>query len=120
MRRAVEIAPDQAALLGLEGMAGRRWFEVFDGLLPTGWTLPGRRRRPPTDPVNALLSLGYTLLHNRVRRPARRGASIPRWVFFTSIGRAVPPSRVTWSSLFGSPPLTDWSLACWPGIAIMN
>ena len=52
-------------LRGLEGVTARRWFEVLGQQLPDGWTLPGRVKRPPTDPVNALLSLGYTLLFQR-------------------------------------------------------
>ena len=51
-----------ATLLGLEGTASKRWFDLFTLFLPNPWTFPGRRKRPPTDPVNALLSLGYTLL----------------------------------------------------------
>ena len=27
---------------------------------------PGRRKRPPTDPVNSMLSLGYTMLFNEI------------------------------------------------------
>ncbi len=30
------------------------------------WPFPGRVKRPPTDPVNALLSFGYTLLASKV------------------------------------------------------
>ncbi len=50
------------SLRGVEGAATRWYFRGFRVLLREPWTFPGRRRRPPTDPVNALLSLGYTLL----------------------------------------------------------
>ncbi len=50
------------ALRGVEGTATRWYFRGFRHLLRPPWQFPGRRRRPPTDPVNALLSLGYTLL----------------------------------------------------------
>lgn len=52
-------------MLGLERSAARLWFAALAGALPAGWILPGRVRRPPTDPVNSLLSLGYTLLTRR-------------------------------------------------------
>ncbi len=52
------------ALLGLEGAASQAYFQGFAALI--GEALPfdfqRRTRRPPKDPVNALLSLGYTLL----------------------------------------------------------
>lgn len=52
-----------AELRGLEGEAAAEAFGVFGHLLaPSGFTFPGRVRRPPTDPVNALLSFLYTLL----------------------------------------------------------
>jgi CRISP-associated protein Cas1 len=95
VRRAVDGAADPATLLGLEGMASKRWFEVFDDLLPDGWTLPGRRKRPPTDPVNALLSLGYTLLFHRVQAACQAGASIRRWDSSTSTVRVAPRWRAT-------------------------
>lgn len=53
-------------VLGYEGSASNAWFAFFGGLLGEPWTFSGRTRRPPTDPVNALLSLGYTWLLNRV------------------------------------------------------
>jgi CRISPR-associated protein Cas1 len=37
---------------------------VFGHLIKQALSFPGRVRRPPTDPVNARLSFGYTLLHN--------------------------------------------------------
>jgi CRISPR-associated protein Cas1 len=50
-------------LRGLEGAAAAAYFGVFGLLLrnPT-FTFEGRNRRPPRDPVNAMLSFGYTVL----------------------------------------------------------
>jgi len=54
-------------LLGIEGTAARRYFAEFSGMLkdPQGdlaFDFEGRNRRPPRDPVNALLSLAYAML----------------------------------------------------------
>lgn len=70
-RAQVERAANHSALLGLEGTAARRWFTVLAAALPSGWSLPGRVKRPPTDPVNSLLSLGYTLLAQRLETTCR-------------------------------------------------
>jgi len=52
-------------LLGLEGAGAAFYFSAFGKLLKQDLGFQGRRKRPPTDPVNALLSYGYTLLmHN--------------------------------------------------------
>ena len=58
---------DFAELLGIEGAAARAYFSCWPSILPTDAGFPGRRRRPPPDPVNALLSLTYTLLLEEVR-----------------------------------------------------
>ncbi len=56
------------ALLGIEGSAARAYFGVFSGMLKgdaslhATFDLEGRNRRPPKDPINALLSFGYALL----------------------------------------------------------
>jgi len=54
-------------LRGYEGRGSAVYFEGFSkGFLAEEFEFPGRVRRPPTDPINALLSLGYTLLLNQV------------------------------------------------------
>lgn len=48
---------------GIEGEAAAVYFSVFNELLRgAGLTFGGRVRRPPTDPVNALLSFVYSLI----------------------------------------------------------
>lgn len=57
-------------LRGIEGDSAAAYFEVFPLLLTTkddGLTMHGRNRRPPTDPVNALLSFLYALLAHDCR-----------------------------------------------------
>jgi CRISPR-associated protein Cas1 len=55
---------DLDGLRGVEGEAARKYFDVFDRLIVNrdGFYFRGRSRRPPLDPVNALLSFVYTLL----------------------------------------------------------
>ena len=48
---------------GLEGAAARAYFAGLAAVFPAAAGFNGRNRRPPRDPVNACLSLGYTLLH---------------------------------------------------------
>jgi CRISPR-associated protein Cas1 len=51
-------------LQGYEGAAASAYFSAFGQLFIDEWagTFTGRHKRPPTDPINALLSFGYTLL----------------------------------------------------------
>lgn len=63
---AIEAAPDPPALLGAEGMAARGYFAALRVVFPPAMPFAGRARRPPPDPVNALLSLGYVLLGLRL------------------------------------------------------
>lgn len=52
-------------LRGIEGGAASRYFAVFPELIRgPGFTFSGRVKRPPRDPVNAVLSFTYTLLTN--------------------------------------------------------
>ena len=75
-RRSANGAGTASALLGLEGDAAATYFRAFAGLLapPGGGSAPddmdglapfrfnARNRRPPADPVNAMLSLAYAML----------------------------------------------------------
>jgi len=65
-RDATESARDITELLGIEGTAAALYFEQFESMLKQreNWQFDwrGRNRRPPRDPVNALLSLGYSML----------------------------------------------------------
>jgi CRISPR-associated protein Cas1 len=51
-------------LLGIEGASAARYFGNFAGMLTQAndFDFAGRNRRPPRDPVNVLLSLGYAML----------------------------------------------------------
>jgi CRISP-associated protein Cas1 len=68
-----ERAENLESLLGFEGSAARTYFEEFAGMIKPGddsessasgfsFDFEGRNRRPPRDPVNALLSLAYSML----------------------------------------------------------
>jgi CRISPR-associated protein Cas1 len=65
--RKVPHAPDAGALLGLEGAIAAKYFAHFGAVLrprdfDAEWDFGARNRRPPRDPINALLSFGYALL----------------------------------------------------------
>jgi CRISPR-associated protein Cas1 len=75
MRRLVERAERAESaqeLLGIEGLAARLYFMSFGGMIKSDeekdaaaeWSFDfqARNRRPPRDPVNAMLSLGYSML----------------------------------------------------------
>ena len=50
------------SMLGYEGQGAHLYFQAFATLLKGRFEFEKRTRRPPTDPVNSLMSLGYTLL----------------------------------------------------------
>jgi CRISP-associated protein Cas1 len=61
-------APTESELLGVEGEAAARYFRLFATMFGEAardfpeFAFDKRTRRPPADPVNAMLSLGYSLL----------------------------------------------------------
>jgi CRISP-associated protein Cas1 len=64
-------------LRGLEGSASAAWFDLLGSLLLPPWRFVERNRRPPRDPVNALLSLGYTwLLARTITRCEAEGLEV--------------------------------------------
>jgi CRISPR-associated protein Cas1 len=64
---AIQQSQDLNELRGHEGNAARLYFGALGQLISNpAFSLTGRNRRPPRDPVNSLLSFGYTLLFNNV------------------------------------------------------
>ncbi len=59
-----QTADDLASLLGVEGAGARAYFDLYAQAFADEWGYDRRTRRPPKDPINALMSLGYTLLGN--------------------------------------------------------
>ncbi|MCX7974423.1 MAG: CRISPR-associated endonuclease Cas1, partial [Candidatus Aminicenantes bacterium] len=59
----VKEMPSLDSLRGFEGSAANAYYKAFSWLFPPSLGFSSRVRRPPTDPVNALLSLSYTFLH---------------------------------------------------------
>ena len=65
--QSTENAEDLDKLRGIEGYAAKAYFGAFTSMVRTNrpaFTLTERSRRPPRDPINALLSFVYTLLAN--------------------------------------------------------
>lgn len=72
----------EAQLRGLEGSVQRGLFQYWRQQLDPKWGFEQRQRRPPPDPVNALLSFAYTLVHHEAIRQAKRYGLDPDLGFF--------------------------------------
>ncbi len=67
LARLAALEEDMDLVRGLEGRGANLYFGVFAELLRVpGFSFSGRTKRPPLDPINALLSFTYTLLTNEV------------------------------------------------------
>lgn len=65
-RKRLEKAIDIAEIMGIEGYCSRAYFKCFAQMCRTHLNFPGRQKRPSLDPINAMLSLGYTILGNEI------------------------------------------------------
>lgn len=91
LRRA-EHAGSVEEAMGIEGDAANCYFGVFNELIRgSGFAFGGRVRRPPTDPVNALLSFAYTLITHECSS-ALQGVGLDPYVGFLHKDR---PGRVS-------------------------
>jgi CRISPR-associated protein Cas1 len=66
-RAKAESAAAVDSLLGLEGAATAAYFKVLGRMFLSPWTFTTRSRRPPKDPVNAVLSFGYVIVGNELQ-----------------------------------------------------
>lgn len=53
-------------ILGVEGMCSNIYFTCFSHMIDCKFKFEGRNRRPPKDPINVILSLGYTFLTREI------------------------------------------------------
>lgn len=82
-------AQNMDSLRGFEGIAQRNLFAHWRSLLPVQLGFEQRRRRPPPDPVNAVLSLSYGLAHHEAIRQCMRSGLDP-WL---GVYHALTPGR---------------------------
>jgi CRISPR-associated protein Cas1 len=66
MQKKAQSATTLDELRGYEGTSSAEYFRVFGLLLDDSFDFEKRIKHPPTDPVNALLSFGYTLLFQNI------------------------------------------------------
>lgn len=74
-------------LLGVEGSAASLYFQHFSGMIKprdfdSHWDFNNRNRRPPRDPVNALLSFGYAMLAKECTVALLSEGLDPWWGFY--------------------------------------
>lgn len=84
---------DRYALMGIEGDGARQYFEALQAILPPALNFTGRNRRPPKDPVNAMLSLGYAVLQGYVT-VALAATGLEPYAGFLHADRSGKPSLV--------------------------
>ena len=90
--RRVQHAGSVEETMGIEGDAANSYFGVFNELIHSdGFAFSGRVRRPPTDPVNALLSFVYSLITHDCSS-ALQGVGLDPYVGFLHKDR---PGRVS-------------------------
>ena len=75
-------------LMGYEGNAAKCYFGCYAKLFSdTEFSFDGRNSRPPKDPVNALLSYGYSILHRSIVGAIERHGLHPYFGFLHAIQR---------------------------------
>lgn len=82
----IETAKSKEELLGYEGNGSKEYFKVINLLLKhdEDFYFSGRNRRPPRDPINAMLSYGYSLLNKEVINELMRVGLDPYLGFYHS------------------------------------
>ncbi len=91
LAKQLESEQDIEKIRGIEGYGARLLYGVFGMLITTDrFEFRGRNRRPPLDPVNALLSFVYTLLTNEVQNAIKLAGLDPYLGALHEPGRGRP------------------------------
>jgi len=66
LSRKIEQCSDTEQIMGSEGFAAREYFAALGKLINPEFQFDKRTRRPPTDPFNSMISLGYSIILNEI------------------------------------------------------
>lgn len=66
LQEKISTAETANELLGIEGMCSNIYFRTFGRMFCCDFEFHGRNRRPPRDPINVIISLGYTFLTKEI------------------------------------------------------
>lgn len=110
---AIPRAADRPQLMGYEGQAARAWFTALPTLVRAAPALrpDGRKRRPPRDRFNALLSFGYGLLRRDLITAILRVGLDPALGVLHQPRTAAPPLALDLMELFRVPVVDAMVLA---------
>ncbi|MBU6197182.1 MAG: CRISPR-associated endonuclease Cas1 [Cyanobacteria bacterium REEB446] len=97
-------AKSSLELLGYEGEAAKVYFSAFEELLKdTDFTWAGRKKHPSTDPVNSLLSFGYSLLLQQVITACYLGGLDPYLGFLHGTKHGKPSLALDLMEIYRTP-----------------
>ena len=66
MYQKLDMAQSIEQVMGFEGTAAKIYFRELGKLIDPAFAFTGRNRRPPRDPFNSLISLGYSIILNEL------------------------------------------------------
>lgn len=66
LQEKISTAETTNELLGIEGLCSNIYFRTFGRMFCCDFEFHGRNRRPPRDPINVIISLGYTFLTKEI------------------------------------------------------
>lgn len=81
------------SMMGLEGEGARIYYDMLRYLVPPELGFKGRERRPPRDPVNSVLSYGYTILNSIILLSIAKTGLEP-FAGFLHVDRSGKPSLI--------------------------
>lgn len=107
----VAVASGVDVLRGVEGRGARAYFALYRQAFDPAWGFNRRTRRPPKDPVNALLSLGYTMLGSALLTAVEAVGLDPYLGFFHSEKYGRPALALDLVEEFRAPVVDSLALA---------
>ena len=93
-RRKIYDAGSIEEVLGFEGTAAKNYFGILASVIDEEFAFQGRNRRPPRDPFNTMISLGYTIIFYEIYAELEN-QSINPYIGFTHASQPNHPSLVS-------------------------